>query len=146
MSKRVEIILEDDIDGTTATETVSFGLDGASYEIDLNDEHATELRDALAKFIGAGQKVSGRSRSSRSTSSNRGASTSNGSEGPSPKEIREWAVANGRDVPMRGRVPEDVREAYFLAKNITDAPKAHGGGRKRRSTTVEEIEAEKANA
>ena len=49
MAQRVNIVLVDDIDGSDATETVSFGLDGTSYEIDLNDKNAAKLRDALAR-------------------------------------------------------------------------------------------------
>ena len=60
MAKKVQIILEDDIDGSEAAETVSFALDGTSYEIDLSDANAAKLRDSLALFIGHAQKVSGR--------------------------------------------------------------------------------------
>ena len=47
MAQKVNIILVDDLDGSEATETVSFGLDGASYEIDLNDGNAAALRRRL---------------------------------------------------------------------------------------------------
>ena len=49
--------LTDDIDGGEAAETVSFALDGTSYEIDLNDENAAGLRDALAHYIGHARKA-----------------------------------------------------------------------------------------
>ena len=49
MAQRVHIVLEDDIDGGDATETVLFGVDGISYEIDLSDKNASKLRDSLAK-------------------------------------------------------------------------------------------------
>ena len=42
------IVLEDDLDGSVADETVTFALDGVTYEIDLNAKNAGELRDALA--------------------------------------------------------------------------------------------------
>ena len=48
MAQKVHIVLEDDLDGSEATQTVSFGLDGTSYEIDLNDKNAAALRDAIA--------------------------------------------------------------------------------------------------
>ena len=60
MAQKVHIVLEDDLDGSPATETVSFGLDGKSYEIDLNDKNAGKLRDALAQYVGAGRSVGGR--------------------------------------------------------------------------------------
>ena len=84
MAQKVNIILVDDIDGTDATETVSFGLDGTSYEIDLNESHAATFRDALAGYVGNARKVSGARRGARKST------TSNGS-GPSARDIREWA-------------------------------------------------------
>ena len=60
MAQRVNIVLVDDIDGSDATETVAFGLDGTSYEIDLNEKHAAKLRDALASYVGHARKVGGR--------------------------------------------------------------------------------------
>lgn len=57
------IILYDDIDVVTgqgnneADESVSFGLDGQAFTIDLTDAHAKQLREALAPFIGAAEKI-----------------------------------------------------------------------------------------
>lgn len=110
MAQKVNIVLVDDLDESEATETVSFALDGTSYEIDLNDEHAAELRDAMALYVGNARKVASGGRRPRKASSN-GSSDS----GPSAKEIREWARENGHDVPERGRIPAEVREAYDAA-------------------------------
>jgi len=107
MAQKVHIVLEDDLDGSDASQTVSFGLDGTSYEIDLNDKNASALRDALATYVGHGRKVSGSRRGRRSS-----ASTTNGH---SAKEIRDWARSNGHKVPERGRIPGDVREAFEAA-------------------------------
>ena len=60
MAQKVQVLLVDDIDGVTADETVTFALDGVSYEIDLTTEHATELRDALAHWVANARKTSGR--------------------------------------------------------------------------------------
>ena len=54
MAQRVHIVLEDDVDGSKADETVTFGLDGASYEIDLSAKNAEKLRDVLAVYVGSG--------------------------------------------------------------------------------------------
>lgn len=110
MAQKVNIILVDDIDGSEATETVTFGLDGTTYEIDLNDENAGKLREALATYVGHGRKVGAGPRRGRRTASSAAASG-----GPSAKEVREWARANGHDVPDRGRVSAEVREAYDAA-------------------------------
>ena len=107
MAQKVNIVLVDDLDGTEATETVSFGLDGTTYEIDLNDKNAGKLREALAGYIGHGRKVGAAPRRGRKAVSSAG--------GASAKDVREWARANGYDVPDRGRVSADVRAAYDKA-------------------------------
>jgi hypothetical protein len=107
MAQKVHIVLEDDLDGSDATQTVSFGLDGTSYEIDLNDKNAAALRDTLATYVGHGRKVSGSRRGRRSTAS--------AANGHSAKEIRDWARSNGHKVPERGRIPGEVREAFEAA-------------------------------
>src|SRR3954451_21760646 len=94
MAQKVHIVLEDDLDGSEATETVSFALDGSSYEIDLNADNAAKLRDALAVYVGHGRKVTAGARRGRRPAANGGTSA---------KEIREWARANGHQVPERGR-------------------------------------------
>ena len=104
MAQKVHITLEDDLDGSEAAETVSFGLDGKTYEIDLNDKHAATLRDALAKYVAAGRRATGGRAASRRTQ-----------VGTSAREIRDWARSNGHKVPERGRIPADIREAFEAA-------------------------------
>lgn len=106
MAQKIHIVLEDDINGGEATETVTFGLDGTTYEIDLNDKNAAKLRDALAPYVGHGRKVGAAPRRGRKAAS---------ADGPSAKEIREWARGNGFDVPDRGRVSAEVRAAFEQA-------------------------------
>jgi nucleoid-associated protein Lsr2 len=107
MAQKVNIVLVDDIDQSDADETVTFGLDGKEYAIDLNTKNARSLRDALAPFVAHGRSVSGRS--GRRSTSKAAAS------GTAPSEIRAWARENGFDVPERGRVSAEVREAYASA-------------------------------
>lgn len=109
MAQKVNIVLVDDIDESEAAETVSFGLDGREYSIDLNTEHATALREALAPYVAHARPVSGRGKRSAARSA---ASTSTG---PAPAEVRAWARENGFDVPDRGRVSQEVRDAYNAA-------------------------------
>ena len=106
MAQRVNIVLVDDIDGSEAAETVSFGIDGASYEIDLNSKHAAGLRDALASYVGNARKVGGR----KPAGARRGSTT-----GVVAKDVRAWARENGYDLPDRGRIPADVQSAYAAA-------------------------------
>jgi hypothetical protein len=112
MAQRVNVVLVDDLDGSDAVETVSFALDGVDYEIDLNEKHASELRNALSLYVGHGRRTGGRRRTS-SAGSKRSASSAAG--GPSAAEIRAWARENGYEVPERGRVSAEVREAYAAA-------------------------------
>ena len=112
MAQRVNVALCDDFDGSDAVETVSFALDGVDYEIDLNEQHASELRNALSLYVGHGRRTGGRRRTSAGGSKRASASTSGG---PSAAEIRAWARENGYDVPERGRVSAAVRAAYAAA-------------------------------
>jgi hypothetical protein len=63
VAQKVQVLLVDDLDGGAAEQTVTFALDGVSYEIDLNDKHAAELREAFATWIGHARKVTGRAAS-----------------------------------------------------------------------------------
>lgn len=105
MAQKVQVVLVDDIDGSAASETVSFSLDGTSYEVDLSDKNAADLREALAPWISAGRRTATRKASARRRAT-----------GPDASTIRAWAKDNGVDVPERGRIPAKVREAYEAAK------------------------------
>src|SRR5258705_13978516 len=59
MAQKVQTLFIDDLDGSAAEGTVRFGLDGVEYEIDLSAEHSQELRDALARYLGAARRVGG---------------------------------------------------------------------------------------
>jgi hypothetical protein len=65
VAQKLQTLLIDDLDGSAAEGTVRFGLDGTEYEIDLNAEHAQQLRDTLAAYVRAGRRVSGGSRRPR---------------------------------------------------------------------------------
>lgn len=103
MAQRVEIVLTDDLDQSKADSTVTFAYAGASYEIDLSDANRAALEEALAPYVGAARKVSGGRRS---------AAAKRRATGASANEIRSWALAQGMEVSARGRVANDVREAY----------------------------------
>lgn len=102
MAQKVHVLLIDDIDGSTASTTVNFALDGARYEIDLNETHAAELRAALAPWIKAGRKVTSRSVGRPRTSED-------------VAKIRAWAKSAGYSVSERGRIPANIRDAYNAA-------------------------------
>ncbi|GAA3819062.1 Lsr2 family protein [Streptomyces phyllanthi] len=105
MAQRVVVTLFDDIDGSEAAETIAFGLDGKSYEIDLNQANAKELREALAPYVEAGRKRSKSGKTYQQTD-----------VAPDPAAVRAWAQSHKMDVPARGRIPKKVYEAFAAAR------------------------------
>src|ERR687890_2480042 len=84
MAQQRTVRFVDDLDGSEASGTVDFGLDGRRYEIDLSDDNAATLRDALAPFVGAARKSGGRESGGRGSGSRGSAgrgSAGRGSEG-----------------------------------------------------------------
>jgi hypothetical protein len=117
VAKKTTVSFIDDLDGSEASGTVEFALDGRSYEIDLSDENAARLRDALAPFVTAGRKAGGRS-------SGRGRGQSKPAAEPEKPArsnraetaaIRQWAREHGHEISERGRIPKSVLEAYRAA-------------------------------
>lgn len=101
-------MLEDDLDGGDAAETVRFSIDGTAYEIDLNNKNAKKLRQSLAPFVESGRKVG------------RGLVTGARRSGLAPaaidreqnKAIRAWAKKTGKDISERGRIPQTIVDEY----------------------------------
>ena len=83
MSKRTLIHLTDDLDGSTATETIEFGVDGVEYVIDLNAKNAKKLRGVLETYAASARKVRGAAK----TATKPGKSNAS--------EVREWAKSQG---------------------------------------------------
>jgi Lsr2 len=105
-ASKVVTLLTDDLDGSEAEETISFSLEGFSYEIDLSKAHAEDLRDALDPYVKAGRRT-GRDGRRRG----RGSAT----DGDQTKAIRDWAKSQKMEVSDRGRVSAEIREAYSKA-------------------------------
>lgn len=112
MATQTHVTIVDDIDGSVAVETVAFGLDGATYEIDLNEKNAKKLRDLLANYTANARQVGGRSTRSktRSAKSTRASGTGNNKE--QLAAIREWARKQGYEVSTRGRLSAAVVQAF----------------------------------
>ena len=119
MAQRTVVLLEDDIDGGEAAETIAFGFDGTTYEIDLNENNAAHMRDTFAPFVGAARR-SGRStngtRASRpAPQRTRGNNDTQPPTDVDTKAVRAWAEANDVKVSTRGRVSAAVLEQYRAA-------------------------------
>ena len=118
MAREIIERLVDDLDGGSAAETVMFGLDGASYEIDLNKRNAAALRKALERYIGGARRTAGpkAAKAAKPAKAPKGkAATSPGKRDYDLGALREWAAANEIEVPARGRIPLAVVEQYSAA-------------------------------
>lgn len=105
MAQKVQVLLEDDLSGGPADVTVRFGLDGAAYEIDLNEENASKLRESLQPYVAHARKAAGTRQRRTRGASNRERSA----------DIRSWAKSAGIHVNERGRIPADVVAKYEAA-------------------------------
>ncbi|GAA4808622.1 Lsr2 family protein [Actinomycetospora chlora] len=121
MAQKVVVSLVDDLDASEADETVEFGLDGATYEIDLSEANAAALRDTLADYVAHARRSGGRRRTSAPSASSGSRRGSGGGGGRAAVDreqnqaIREWARKQGMTVSERGRIPSEVSEAYHKA-------------------------------
>ncbi|MGV9362039.1 histone-like nucleoid-structuring protein Lsr2 [Amycolatopsis sp. NPDC003731] len=117
MAQKVLVEMLDDLDGSPATHTIPFGLDGISYEIDLSDDNAAALRDELARFIAAGRKIGG-----RKVRVATGQSTASTTDRERSRAIRAWASENGYEVSERGRLSAEIVTAYDEARRQAAEP------------------------
>jgi len=135
VAQKTTIHYLDDLDqDQAAQETVLFGIDGATYSIDLSAEHAATLRADLATWIEHAHRASARTttRPRRATRRRR----QNAAPTPAPLEpevsagtgrdqaasIREWARNNGHQVSGRGRIPAAVLAAFHAATDPIHHP------------------------
>jgi hypothetical protein len=119
MAQKVQVLLvcdlhEDEVEGV---ETVAFGLDGSAYEIDACEQHAAELRDAFAPYVGSARRAGRPAAGTGSRRGSRGTSrpAASGSDRERVQAIREWARSHGHKVSERGRLSSTVIEAYEAA-------------------------------
>ncbi|NKY50976.1 histone-like nucleoid-structuring protein Lsr2 [Nocardia vermiculata] len=111
MAKKVLVELVDDYDGTSpADETVHFGIDGVTYEIDLTAENAAKLRALFEEWTAPARKVGRKRKGASKTASPRATP-----DREQTAAIRHWARANGYQVSSRGRIQKDIIEAYHKA-------------------------------
>ena len=110
MAQKTIVQLIDDLDGGEANESVSFGLDGVEYTIDLSDGNATKLRENLATYVEKAQRVGGRK--------HRGAASTTvkaGGDRAQNQAIREWARSQGEKISDRGRIPAELVAKFQAA-------------------------------
>jgi Lsr2 len=106
MAKSVHVVINDDLDGSDGAETVSFGFDGDSYEIDLSEKNRAKLEKVFAPFVEHGRRMTQGRRSSASRAT-----------GPRIDRavVRAWAKEQGLHVSERGRISAEVMEKYEVS-------------------------------
>lgn len=102
MARKTVVEWVDDLDGSAASETVTFTIDGSRYEIDLSEKNAAKLRAVMSRWIDASRR-SGHRRASGGPAKHDPAESTN---------ARKWAIDNGFDVGPRGRLRAEVLDAY----------------------------------
>ncbi len=107
MAQKHIVQLVDDLTGDEASETVTFALDGARYEIDLSAENAARLRDTLAVYV-ANARRAARPNGRPAAAPQRGARA----DREQTAAIRAWARSNGHKIGEKGRIPTAIVEAY----------------------------------
>jgi len=106
MARSVSVVITDDIDGSPNAETVSFSVDGASYEIDLGEANRAKFEEVLTPYIESGRRIT----------RGRGRSNSSVNRASAPKvdraAVRAWARENGLQVSERGRISAETLKQY----------------------------------
>ncbi|MFS3128095.1 histone-like nucleoid-structuring protein Lsr2 [Nocardioides sp. Bht2] len=106
MAQRVVTQMVSDISGVDIEEgsgqTIEFAYRGVTYRIDLTNQEANEFDQAIAQFVENATRAGGR----------RKAAVFAAKSGYVAKDVRAWALANGLDVPQRGRIPSEILERY----------------------------------
>ncbi len=107
MTQRAVTVLEDDLDGGPASETIRFGLDGVVYEIDLSGVHARQLREDLDRWR----------QHARRAGTSQPAVPRHVDTPVDPRAVRAWATSRDLALPPRGRIPDAVVEQFRAAGN-----------------------------
>jgi hypothetical protein len=107
MASTVAVVVTDDLDGSPDAETVTFGFNGVTYEIDLSEGNRSRLERDVAPYIAAGRRVA------------RGRNRSTGGRHAGPRidraAVRTWAKENGLKVSERGRISAEIISQYEAA-------------------------------
>ncbi|ONI90063.1 nucleoid-associated protein Lsr2 [Saccharothrix sp. ALI-22-I] len=103
MVQKTIVELIDDLDGGAADESITFGLDGVEYTIDLSEGNARKLREVLEPFVGHARRAGGRKQRPTARTAVKA-----GGDREQNQAIREWARQEGHDVSERGRIPQGL--------------------------------------
>jgi hypothetical protein len=116
-TETVVVEVTDDLDGSAAAETISFAIDGKSFEIDLSKRNAAALRRALRPYAEAGREARRRGRPAKAASSGRrgrgGAKTLFSTLSDEEKaSFRTWAVRRKLTTRSARRIADSAVQAW----------------------------------
>jgi hypothetical protein len=121
MAQRTLIVTTDDLTGEQIpgdqVESMEFEFDGARFVIDLSADNADEFRTTMSKWVGAATRVGRAGRGSVTSLGTKRRAGSKTDVSSDTAAIRAWALANGIDVNLRGRIPGEVREQFEKAQS-----------------------------
>src|SRR4030088_2806619 len=121
MARKTIVTLVDDLDGSKASETVQFALDGVAYQIDLSSLNASKLRDELAEYVARARRPDGITRPTTSGATARvGRPTSTDNAGRPVSEQRSSSAA--REVSTTREVSKVTKVSK--AREVGKAPEA----------------------
>ncbi|MGW5074085.1 histone-like nucleoid-structuring protein Lsr2 [Rhodococcus sp. NPDC004095] len=113
----VQYVVTDDFDGKKVDENlavaVEFSWDGKDYRLDLRPENYDKIKGDFEKWIAAAAEVKP-TRGGRASSGTRKSSASGRSK-EELAQIRKWAAENGHEVSSRGRIAQEIQDAYDQA-------------------------------
>ncbi|MEJ7764371.1 MAG: Lsr2 family protein [Acidimicrobiales bacterium] len=126
MAQRTEVLLTCDVDlhegDAEAAGTVSFTVEGQSFEFELCEGHLAQFREEMDIWSSHARPAGRRrtrakqetARPARAPRAGRAKAQSAGGD-TSASDVREWARAQGIEVSSRGRVSAELHAAYTAA-------------------------------
>ena len=121
MAREYIAVVKDDLTGKTLKEeevhSFTFGWQGKQYSIDLGPQTAEEFLNVMDKYVNVATVAESRF---TPTPARRGRpATASSSDRAARKEelsaIRTWWREQGNEIGDRGRIPQDIVDAYHAA-------------------------------
>lgn len=110
MARREVTQIFDDLDNAPLEErdvrVIRFSVNGTDYVLDVSEKNANVFYDLLAPYVEAARKVP----------SIRGRKTGV-LAAYDPKDVREWAAKNGYSIARRGKISQEVIDAYLAVNS-----------------------------
>lgn len=113
MARETLVVLSDDLTGEKAEDIIGlvYAFGGTCYEIDLTEANVKRFVKAMAAFVEHSREIPFLTFRARFTQQEAPASTA--ASDAENKAIRDWARDKGMEIAERGRIPAEVRAAYF---------------------------------